>query len=144
MISKACLSEKQSVSALALSLWPEHEKQELETEMEAYLKKEDAAVFMVYKDGFPAGFAICQLRRDYVEGTKTSPVGYLEGLFVEKPFRGKGYGARLLNACEIWAKEQGCTEFASDCELSNTKSFAFHMKTGFKEVNRTVSFIKKL
>ena len=34
------------------------------------------------EDGRPAGFAQCQLRRDYVEGTKTSPVGYPEGIFV--------------------------------------------------------------
>lgn len=35
------------------------------------------------------GFAQCQLRCDYVEGTKTTPVGYLEGIFIKDGYRRK-------------------------------------------------------
>ena len=38
---------------------------------------------MKYKNDIPIGFAQCQLRYDYVEGTKTTPVGYLEGIFIK-------------------------------------------------------------
>ena len=52
--------------------------------------------------------------------------------------------ARLLSACENWAKEKGCREFASDCELTNTDSQKFHLSLGFQEANRVICFTKKL
>ena len=67
----------------------------------------------------PVGFAECQLRYDYVEGTDSSPVGYLEGIFVKEEFRHRGFAKEILAECEKWTKEKGCTEFASDCELDN-------------------------
>jgi len=79
-----------------------------------------------------------------VEGTETSPVGYLEGIFIEDAYRRKGFAKQLLTACETWAKEQGCTEFASDCELTNTESLKFHLGLGFEEANRVICFKKKL
>ena len=90
------------------------------------------------------GFAQCQLRRDYVEGCSTSPVGFLEGIYVEPSARRLGVAQALLRACEDWARNAGCTEFASDCELPNTDSLAFHLRLGFTEANRIICFIKKL
>ena len=92
----------------------------------------------------PVGFAQCGLRSDYVEGTESSPVGYLEGIFVKEQYRKQGYAKKLLAACEGWAKEQGCREFASDCELGNTGSFKFHMAMGFTEANRIICFTKRI
>lgn len=48
----------------------------------------------------------------------------------------------LLETCQKWAKEQGCTEFASDCELDNENSRKFHLKMGFVEANRIICFTK--
>ncbi len=50
----------------------------------------------------------------------------------------------MLDVCQKWAKEQGCTEFASDCELVNEDSLKFHLKMGFEEANRIICFTKKL
>lgn len=49
-----------------------------------------AAFFLTEEDGQPVGFAQCQLRHDYVEGTDSSPAGYPEGIFTEEAVRGKG------------------------------------------------------
>ena len=73
-------------------------------------------------DGDTVGFAQCRLRNDYVEGTKSSPVGYLEGVYVVKLYRNRGYAKDLIAACERWAKDKGCSEFAGDCEEGNTKA----------------------
>ena len=43
-----------------------------------------------------------------------------------------------------WAKEKGCNEFASDCELINEDSLKFHMALGFEEANRIICFRKEL
>ena len=43
----------------------------------------------------------------------------MEGIFVKEAFRHKGCARELLKECERWAKEKGCQEFASDCEIDN-------------------------
>ena len=92
----------------------------------------------------PGELALGEARRDYVEGTQTSPVGYLEGIYVREQYRGRGQARALLRACEDWAAERGCGEFASDCQLENTDSIAFHLGAGFAEANRIVCFVKPL
>ena len=47
-------------------------------------------------------------------------------------------------ACEKWAKENGCTEFASDCEPVNEENLRFHPAMGFEEANRIICFKKEL
>lgn len=141
MIRKAELSDLDALTDLALKLWPDNCRAELAAELEEILKKEDAAFFLAPNG---AGFAQCQLRHDYVEGTEGSPVGYLEGIYVEENFRRKGLAKQLLAACENWARQQGCREFASDCELANTQSLDFHLALGFREANRIICFTKKL
>jgi aminoglycoside 6'-N-acetyltransferase I len=124
-------------------MW-DHPAAELEAEFAALLKDPDAGLFTAKRSGETVAFAQCQLRHDYVEGTETSPVGYLEGVYVEENHRRRGVAAALLHACEAWAKRQGCTEFASDCELENTDSLRFHQSLGFREANRIICFTKNL
>lgn len=145
MVQKAEKEDLAAVAALAILMWLHHSMEELTEEFsELFFQNPEAAFFLKYEEGIPVGFAQCQLRRDYVEGAQTCPVGYLEGIFVREEFRRKGYAKELLAACETWAQANGCTEFASDCELDNTGSFPFHMATGFREANRIICFIKKI
>ena len=60
------------------------------------------------------------------------------------PFRRRGVAGQLLRACEAWAEQMGCTEFASDCELNNMDSLSFHLRMGFEEANRIICLTKKL
>ena len=144
MIRKAETHDVKTFAGLALRLWPEHTAEELEAEFGELLIDTDCAVFMFEQDGEAVGFAQCQLRHDYVEGTDSSPVGYLEGVYVAEPYRNQRIASALLAACEDWAREMGCTEFASDCELTNTESLRFHLAAGFTEANRIICFVKEL
>lgn len=144
MIVCAGPADAAKAAALALELWPHSTQEELAEEFETLLSQTDCTVFLLETEDGPAGFAQCQLRHDYVEGTETSPVGYLEGIYVRPEYRRQGHGRTLLTACEQWAREQGCTEFASDCELENTHSAGFHEKLGFREARRIICFTKKL
>lgn len=74
----------------------------------------------------------------------SSPVGYLEGIFVREDCRRQGYARELLASCQAWAAAQGCREFASDCELTNQESYRFHLATGFGEAGRIICFVKEL
>ena len=48
-------------------------------------------------------------------------------------YRRQGIAWELVRACQIFSKEQGCTEFARDFELDNEESLQFHLKMGFEE-----------
>ncbi|MDN4491976.1 aminoglycoside 6'-N-acetyltransferase [Ureibacillus aquaedulcis] len=144
MIKQANLGNAGIASELAVWLWPDNTIEECMSEMEKLIASDRAAVFLAIYEGMAVGFAQCELRTDYVEGTESSPVGYLEGLFVKPGHRGMGYAKLLVAHCEQWAKNKGCTEFASDCELHNEESLAVHLKLGFKEVNRIICFTKKI
>ena len=143
-IRKADSSVASAVAMLAQQLWPHHETAQLQEEFEPLLADANVAVFLAFSDEEVAGFAQCQLRNDYVEGTSSSPVGYLEGIFVTPAYQKQGIARALLAACENWAKQRGCSEFASDCELDNRDSLLFHLNVGFEEANRIICFTKKL
>lgn len=144
MIRKAESNDLPIIAELACQLWPDNTVAEMEAEMGAILAQPDAAFFLAFDGETPIGFAQCQLRHNYVEGTDSSPVGYLEGIYVADGYRKQGIAKELLSACENWAKEKGCTEFASDCELDNVQSLQFHLNVGFEEANRIICFTKKL
>ena len=143
-IRQAVPADAAAVGALAACLWPNHTADEMAAEFSQVLARGDAAVFLAANETESIGFAQCGLRRDYVEGTSGGPVGYLEGIFVSPAYRRSGVARKLTEACENWAKGMGCREFASDCELENAESIAFHRGLGFAEVNRIVCFVKRL
>ena len=150
MIRKAAKTDMVSVAEMAVMMWDSHSVEELKGEFEQEIENKDCVMYIYCIDNIPIGFAQCGLRHDYVEGTDTSPVGYLEGIFVEEEYRKRGIAKEMLDACQRWAKEQGCTEFASDCEIDNIGSFhfqgslKFHLKMGFSEANRIICFTKRL
>ena len=144
MIRKAEIKDLAILAELACQLWPNHTVEEMRVAYAQIIEKPDAAFFLAFAQETAVGFAQCQLRCDYVEGTDSSPVGYLEGIYVAEACRKQGVAKALLTACESWAKTKGCCEFASDCELTNTQSLQFHLRVGFEEANRIICFTKKL
>ena len=143
-IIRASRGDETLLAELAVKMWPYDSTEDLRKEFLELLESGEAACFIAYIDGNAAGFAQCGLRHDYVEGTGSSPVGYLEGIFVEKKYRNRGAAKALLAECEKWAEGKGCTEFASDCELDNEESLKFHLAMGFEEANRVICFRKDL
>lgn len=144
MIQKAGKKDLKTLANLAALLWDSCSVNELMTEFSEIISQGKSRFFLKYENDIPIGFAQCQLRYDYVEGTKTTPVGYLERIFVKERYRNRGYAKELLVECEAWAKDNGCQEFASDCEIENTGSFHFHKAVGFAEANRIICFTKAL
>ena len=105
----------------------------------------DRRAFMALSaDANPVGFAEATLRRDYVEGCDSSPVGFLEGIFVVPPMRQRGIARALVDAVGEWARARGCHEYASNALLANTDSHAFHAAVGFAETERVVFYRKHL
>lgn len=144
MVKKASRNDIRIIANMAVLMWTDNSVDDLADEFLELITNDTAQIFLKYENDIPVGFAQCQLRSDYVEGTETSPVGYLEGIFIMEDWRHRGYAKELLRECEKWAKDKGCKEFASDCEIDNIDSFRFHMAMNFTEANRIICFTKKL
>ncbi len=134
----------ETVTNLALRLWPDNVYEDLIDEFKSLIHQDNQRVFLYHDNHLDVGFAHVSLRVDYVEGTETSLVGFLEGIFILPEYRNRGIVRALITACEQFAKENGCTEFASDCELTNIDSILIHEKLGSEETNRIVCFKKKI
>ena len=117
---------------------------EIADEFEKLIKSKYAIIYVAEIENKIIAFAQFELRFDYVEGTNTSPVGYIEGIFVKEEYRNKGIASKLIKNGELWAKQQGCKQMASDCELLNKGSIDFHTKNGYVEVNKIVCFKKEI
>jgi aminoglycoside 6'-N-acetyltransferase I len=68
----------------------------------------------------------------------------VEGWFVIEAWRKQGVGRALIRAAENWAKEQGCSEMASDTWIDNELSQLAHEALGFEVVDRCVNYRKPL
>jgi len=102
------------------------------------------AVFLARDNqGKPLGFLEVRLR-EYAEGASSSPVGFLEGWYVVEGMRKQGVGRKLVEAGEGWARSMGCTEMGSNTEIWRTGSIEAHLSLGYTEVERDVSFLKRL
>lgn len=89
MIKRAGIEDAEALADLAIQMWSDHAPEDLEAEFRRLAMNDEAACFIKYVDEKPIAFAQCGLRHDYVEGTDSSPVGYLEGLFVSEGYRNK-------------------------------------------------------
>ncbi len=100
---------------------------------------------MVYDEKrTPVGFIEGSIRNDYVNGTESSPVGFVEGVYVIPSKRRKGVARMLFEAIGDWARARGCQELASDALLENESSQRAHRALGFRETERVVYFAKPL
>ncbi|MFC3418075.1 aminoglycoside 6'-N-acetyltransferase [Salinicoccus hispanicus] len=144
MIERAVQTDIEYLVELAVKLWPGSSRNELESDFDGFISSADNAMFLARADDLVLGFAHCSLRRDYVAGAESSPAGYLEGIYVDEAERYKGHARKLVEACEQWARDKGCSDFASDCLHDNSASIEMHQHLGFDEVERTISFHKKL
>ena len=78
------------------------------------------------------------------DGCESDSILYIEGWFVEENFRQLGVGSALMQAAEAWAREHGIEELGSDALIDNHISHRAHKKLGFQEVDRQISYAKKL
>jgi aminoglycoside 6'-N-acetyltransferase I len=101
-------------------------------------------VFVVDREnGLLGGFLEAGTRK-YADGCETSPVGYIEGWYVDPDLQEQGWGRTLVEAAEAWARSCGYAEMASDCLLENEVSLKAHTAIGYQEIERLIHFRKSL
>lgn len=128
---------------MRLRLWPGSKAEHLPYMADA-IDRGHFVRLAVAADGSVLGFVEASKRTDYVNGTSSSPVAFLEGLYVEPAARCDGVARALVAAVEAWAIAEGCTELASDSPLENVAAHAVHRALGFAETERVVYFCRLL
>src|ERR1700751_1145196 len=133
-ISVAKPDDMAAVMPLVTALWPDEPAELLSDLLGAKIFGAAAAgvILVARSDGDETiGFAFVTVRVDYVNGCDSSPVAFLEGIYIDPSCRRMGIGRRLVDAAAGWGGERGCREFASDALLDNVDSQAFHRSLGF-------------
>lgn len=146
MIERCISVDQPGWLGLRMALWPEGAPEIHREEMASFLEQPERYLQLVAygPDREPLGFAEASVRTDYVNGTESSPVAFLEGIYVVPEARSRGIARELVEAVEAWGQERGCRELASDALLDNELSHAVHLGLGFEETERVVYFRKAL
>lgn len=106
MIKRCTLLDHNGWLPLRIALWPDsapnndHDKQTLLSTPERYL-----VLIFVDEESNALGFTEASIRTDYVNGTNSSPVAFLEGLYVQPASRGEGIARQLVARIQQWAKK---------------------------------------
>jgi len=142
MIEACNNPESEQWLELRTALWPQSGREEHLAEMAEFVAEPGKYVqFIFYAAGQKAiGLAEASIRSDHVNGTESSPVAFLEGLYVSPKYRRQGIAAALVNEVKSWALRNSCNELASDVSLDNTVSQSLHLAMGFKETERVVYY----
>lgn len=123
-------------------LYPEYSQEELLSEIKKIFHEKtivgelDYAVF-VYEKGKEnlGGFIETSIRQN-VSKCQSSPVGYIESLYVDSDIRRNGIARDLVSESEKWIIEKKCSEFAVDTDPNEKGSIAFYLSCGFAEIRR--------
>lgn len=143
-IRKANKSDRNEYMRMRKLLWPKCSDERHRLETDIVLSSSGAVIVAAISESKLIGFAEISIRSDHVEGIKNSPVPYLEGWYVDSEYRGQGIGKALIKHVEEFTLQLGYSELASDAEIVDQDSIAIHKSTGFKEVGRTVHFVKEI
>ena len=130
--------------ALRIALWPDEDAQQIAAEASGVLARADLLVLVAREGDAVVGFAEAAIRNDYVNGCETSPVAFVEGIYVVPQQRRRGVAKAMIAAIEAWAEQRGLRELASDALLDNAQSHSMHEGLGFAETERVVYFRKTL
>lgn len=128
-------------------LFPDENYGELKKTYMDYLNnigKQREIGYLFQKDNKNVAFMNISIRNDYVNGCDTSPVVFIESIYVLPEYRKMGIARELIKTAEEFAKEKGILQIASDCLIDNIDSELFHKSCGFKETERVIYFVKNV
>ena len=137
-------ADRETWVRLRAALWPDEAAEVHGKDVDAFLDDETGFGFVAEtEDGTAVGFAEITIR-PFANGCDSRPVPFLEGIWVEPPFRRRGVGGLLIKQSEACVSARGFREIGSDALSEHHVSHAAHRSWGFSETERVVHFRKLL
>jgi len=149
-VRQAQPSDANELATMRALLWPDASIEDHRKELESILR------FRMYgtlpmtilvshdESGALTGFIEVGLRSHADGCNPARPVGFVEGWFVHEASRRQGIGSALMRSAEVWARNQGCFEIASDTWIDDETSLRTHQALGFEVIDRCIHFRKPL
>jgi ribosomal protein S18 acetylase RimI-like enzyme len=151
-IRKANKTDKVPIQALMdeLNLYRKKifssENQEFHERINPYKNLEDQdfdeSFIFVATDGDSKIVGFIQGSMSQRNNHRLSKLGYIDELYVQEEFRGKGFAKNLFSELESEFKKQGCDHITTHTDFENELSQQFYLQNGMNKT--TVELWKKL
>ena len=113
VIRHVTIADAEAWARMREALWPgDPHSADIAAFFAGTLSEPGAVLIAEPNPGVPVAVVELSVRRD-LPSTEGAPTGYVEGLYVEPHHRVAGITRRLLRAAQQWARQRGCTFFAS-------------------------------
>jgi aminoglycoside 6'-N-acetyltransferase I len=132
-----------SWARMRLQLWPEYTLESHGSDAKEFIQESGSICYLALVKGEAIGFLELSLR-PYANGCESSPVAFIEGVWVSSTHRQQGVGRLLMEEAERWTKARGLKELGSDTDLDNSLAHDAHRGWGFQETERVLYFRKRL
>ena len=94
------------------------------------IKNSRFLVLLSKKESKIIGYLVAEKKKD-PGWRKDVKLTYLEGIFIEKPYRNKGIGQKMLFELTKWAKKENSNRIQLDALTKNKRAIKFYNKLGF-------------
>lgn len=141
VIRRLTVDDAAAWTAMRHALWPNEDRDLLAAELTDLAARSDFVTFGAFDAASGTALGLIEVgERSIGEGCETSPVGYIEALWVDAAVRQHGIARQLVATAIDWSKGRGYQELGSDADLENTLSHNVHERLGFTETERLVTF----
>jgi ribosomal protein S18 acetylase RimI-like enzyme len=102
--------------------------------LEKRIRARNSRIYVAEADGKVIGHMLVTINKLFSILLHNKEV-YVEGIYVEKAWRGKGIGKMFLKEAERWAKERKIHTVGLTVHVNNKDAFSAYKKSGFREHN---------
>jgi aminoglycoside 3-N-acetyltransferase len=135
-------SDIQKWSELRHQLWSNQSTQSHKQEISEQLRDDSFFAIGAEIHNQVIAFAEVSIRK-FANGCDSSPVPFLEGIWVHPDYRRNGIGHQLILSVTRWAGGNGYKELGSDALLQNHESIEAHIGWGFEKTESVQYFRKR-
>ena len=122
----ATISDAAAIASLAGELGYPCDADAMRARLGALLESQNDALIVAVSGVAVVGWAHVAAVRPVVE-----PYAELRGLIVAQSLRSRGFGARLLEAAEEWARSRGFTRLRVRSNAVRERTHAFYLRHGY-------------
>ncbi len=116
-------------------------QEDLNTNLKSIIDKPDYIIYVaVLPEGKVIGCVQAHINRMFYSDIMIE----VNGLVVDKKFRGQGIGEELLRQVEVFGKEKGCRYVNLRANAIRERAHKFYEKLGFQNIKKQINYRKEI